>query len=312
MNTTNRAATKTSSSPDLSTLTEPAGSTTVRVNKRVRLEESMEREDQMDFKSELKSITTLLRQQSSRFDDFEKIAVDFTSIKSRLEDIQATNKLLLEDHRKLAAELIDIKQREDVTNARVDSIEAKLTTTTATIGELTQQLRLKDQQSRMNNLEISGIPQLSGENLQTILQNIAVKVGYTLRETDVDYIHRVRRYAPANNSNKGTSTPTPHTPPPNIIVRFSQRQRKSDMLAAVRVRRGLTTADAGIDGAAKPIFVNEHLAPHNKVLHGRARRLGKELGYKYIYTRDCKIFLRKTDISKPFPILSEEDLVKIV
>ncbi|XP_048487149.1 uncharacterized protein LOC125490837 [Plutella xylostella] len=238
----------------------------------------MEREDQMDFKSELKSITTLLRQQSSRFDDFEKIAVDFTSIKSRLEDIQATNKLLLEDHRKLAAELIDIKQREDVTNARVDSIEAKLTTTTATIGELTQQLRLKDQQSRMNNLEISGIPQLSGENLQTILQNIAVKVGYTLRETDVDYIHR----------------------------------RKSDMLAAVRVRRGLTTADAGIDGAAKPIFVNEHLAPHNKVLHGRARRLGKELGYKYIYTRDCKIFLRKTDISKPFPILSEEDLVKIV
>lgn len=266
-------------------------------------------DDEVDLKQELKAITSLLKQQSLRFDDFEKLAVDFTTIKSHLGDIQATNKLLLEDHRKLTSEMLDIKKRNDETNSRVSSIEAKLTDSSATVEELTQQLRIKDQQSRMNNLEISGVPQLKGENLQTILHNIAVKVGYTLRDTDIDFIHRVRRYASVNNNdpNKATSTQIP-----NIIVRFTQRQRRNEMLAAVRVRRGLTTADVGIDGASKPIFVNEHLTPHNKMLHGRARRLGKEIGYKYIYTRDCKIFLRKTDISKPFPILSEEDLAKIV
>ncbi|KAG7309647.1 hypothetical protein JYU34_004130 [Plutella xylostella] len=302
-----RTPTKTSSTPDLSALTDHPRNTSLRVNKRLRLEENMD--DEVDLKQELKAITSLLKQQSLRFDDFEKLAVDFTTIKSHLGDIQATNKLLLEDHRKLTSEMLDIKKRNDETNSRVSSIEAKLTDSSATVEELTQQLRIKDQQSRMNNLEISGVPQLKGENLQTILHNIAVKVGYTLRDTDIDFIHRVRRYASVNNNdpNKATSTLIP-----NIIVRFTQRQRRNEMLAAVRVRRGLTTADVGIDGASKPIFVNEHLTPHNKMLHGRARRLGKEIGYKYIYTRDCKIFLRKTDISKPFPILSEEDLAKIV
>lgn len=83
------------------------------------------------------------------------------------------------------------------------------------------------------------------------------------------------------------------------------------MLAAIRARRGLTTADLDIDGPARPVFVNDHLAPLNKLLYGRVRKLGKELGYKYIWLNDCKIFVRKNDTSKAILISSEADLVKI-
>ncbi|CAG9795435.1 unnamed protein product [Diatraea saccharalis] len=50
-------------------------------------------------------------------------------------------------------------------------------------------------------------------------------------------------------------------------------QKKNDFLAAVRTRRGLTTADIGIDGTSKAIFINDHLTPHNKTLFKQVRKL---------------------------------------
>ncbi|KAG7300149.1 hypothetical protein JYU34_015698, partial [Plutella xylostella] len=52
-----------------------------------------------------------------------------------------------------------------------------------------------------------------------------------------------------------------------------QRKKKNDVLAAVRARRGLSTADLGLAGPSRPVFVNDHLTPSNKVLYRSAPQL---------------------------------------
>lgn len=171
---------------------------------------------------------------------------------------------------------------------------------------LQQNERDRDQFCRLNNVEISGVPKLSGENLLSTLSSISATIGFQLRDTDVDTIHRVRRF-PTSTDGKHTADPR-H---PAIIVRFCQRRRKDELLSAVRARRTLTTVDAGLTGPATPVYINEHLTAANKLLLKRARDLKNQLNYKYVWVKECKIFMRKDDTSKTHYISNEADFNKI-
>ncbi|KAL4704360.1 hypothetical protein ACJJTC_010745 [Scirpophaga incertulas] len=163
----------------------------------------------------------------------------------------------------------------------------------------------RDQLSRLNNLEISGIPISKGENLNTILHTVCNKAGFTLKETDIDTIHRVRRFSSGNDTKQRDSRP------PAIIVSFTQRRRKDELLACVRARRGLSTTDVDLPGAPLPIYLSDHLTPAKKILLKLARELKNELGYSYLWVRDCKIMMRKNDTSKFIRITNENDLLSL-
>ncbi|KAJ0169231.1 hypothetical protein K1T71_015261 [Dendrolimus kikuchii] len=215
--------------------------------------------------------------------------------------------------------LEQISQRKDISNLKcsvetnnhkVESMSKEVIELKSTVNTLSKELCIKDQQARFNNIEICGIPVLKGENLNNILHNISRKIGFPLVPTDIDYIHRVRRFRHnASSVNGGDSQDSSLFP--NIIVRLTQRNRKKDMLAAVRARRGLTTADAGLDGPAKPIFISDHLTPYYKLLHKKARQAVKDNNYKYIWLSECKILVRKNDTSKVILISNDNDLQKV-
>ncbi|CAH2100787.1 unnamed protein product [Euphydryas editha] len=99
----------------------------------------------------------------------------------------------------------------------------------------------------MNNIEISGVTQKHGENLLSILNCISIIIGFQLHETDVDTIHRVRRFITSVDSRKYADPRHPA-----IIVRFCQRRRKDALIVAARERRHITTADAGLPGLCTP------------------------------------------------------------
>lgn len=205
----------------------------------------------------------------------------------------------------------DLKVRLALYESREKALEQDLLEANNKITLLSNQITANDQNGRMNNLEITGIPYSKVENLNNILNNIAVKVGFELKSTDIDYVHRVRKFPMKTDSNSEDSSPQRVYRPANIIVRFTQRQRKRDLLAAVRARRSLTTVDAGIDGAAKPVFINDHLTRFNKNLYRQVRQLGKEKNFRYIWINDSKIFVRKNETSKALLIRCELDLDKI-
>ncbi|XP_060802965.1 uncharacterized protein LOC132902341 [Amyelois transitella] len=234
---------------------------------------------------------------------------DVNSFTGQINELNATMHKIIEDQSTLKEEITDLRSSNDKTNKKMVNIECDVNNLASKVSELTDQLRLKEQQGRINNLEITGIPIVKGENLYTIVGNIASKIGISLKPTDIDFIHRVRRF---NNAQTSEIKPARDaTLAPNIIVRFTQRKRKTDMLTAARARRGLTTADAGLDGPASPIFISDHLTPQNKLLYKQVRTIAKEKLYKYVWLSDCKIFVRKSDTSHAILVSRESDLIKI-
>lgn len=51
-----------------------------------------------------------------------------------------------------------------------------------------------DQLCKLNNVEISGVPLVKKGNRCSILKSICTEIGFDLQPTNVDTIHRVRRF----------------------------------------------------------------------------------------------------------------------
>lgn len=304
---------------DLSSLRDRDADNLVTLRKRKQPESDLA-DTLADFRKELmKSFQDFFEIQNK---SLSSLCEDVRQIKQEMSGMKLCNEKILQEQNKLKHEVSEIKTDNNLTKEKIEKLDRNLSQAQLTIAQLSSKLRDNDQQGRRNNLEFAGIPQQKSENLYNIIKNIATKVGFTLNPSDIDYIHRVRRFkqitpgkpsvaAAAATGDDGVPTSTDSTMIPNIIVRFCRRNIKMEFLSAVRARRGLTTVDAGLDGPSKPIFVNDHLAPYYKMLYSRTRALAKQNDYKYVWLRDCQINVRKNDTSRPIVILSENDLDKI-
>ncbi|KAH9384010.1 hypothetical protein HPB48_025993 [Haemaphysalis longicornis] len=122
-----------------------------------------------------------------------------------------------------------------------------------------------EQYSRINNIQIKGIPCTEDEDCSDILEKIGDKIGCPVTPADIDVVHHV----PAKKDK-------------NIIARFCLRTKKADFISKARKAR-LTTSD--LDNPltpAAPVFVNEHLTPDNKRLFAQALALKKEKNLKFL------------------------------
>ncbi|GBP35768.1 hypothetical protein EVAR_20621_1 [Eumeta japonica] len=77
----------------------------------------------------------------------------------------------------------------------------------------------EEQQNRLNSLEVSAVPSWKGENSNSILNRIVVKVGFILLPIDIYYIHWVRKFPSTTISLKNSDETLSKHPKaiPNII-----------------------------------------------------------------------------------------------
>lgn len=167
---------------------------------------------------------------------------------------------------------------------------------------LNNRINNMEQDARSCNVEIQCVPEHKNENLNVIIMRTAKAVGFNLSEENLLHYTRV---AKSNNSN---------TRPRSIIARLSSTRIRDNFLAAVisfnkqNKNDKLNSEHIGVAGGKKPIYVVEHLSPFNKSLHAAARIKGKELGFKYVWVRNGKIYMRKTDDSAYILIRNKEIL----
>ncbi|KAH7980895.1 hypothetical protein HPB49_019920 [Dermacentor silvarum] len=72
----------------------------------------------------------------------------------------------------------------------------------------------------------------------------------------------------------------------------------------------MSSEDIGLEPRV-PIFVNEHLCPATKRLFGAENSKRKECGWKYAWTKNGKIFVRKSEGTPVISIGHADDLEKI-
>ncbi|XP_063382112.1 uncharacterized protein LOC134668603 [Cydia fagiglandana] len=177
-----------------------------------------------------------------------------------------------------------------------------------TIAQLKNDLNDRDQDMLHNDIEISSVPEQMGENTIHIVTTLGQKLGVTLSEHDIVDATRVGRAPQLEEGVQG-----PPTRPRLLVVRLARRAVRDRLLQAARVRRGATTEGTGLPGPSCRFYINERLTPFNRRLFQRARQLKEHHGWRYVWTRDGRIYLRQrpgTD-SPRHRIRTELDLARV-
>ncbi|CAG9136192.1 unnamed protein product [Plutella xylostella] len=236
----------------------------------------------------------------------------------------------------LSAQQDDLKRDLGNTNTRVEILErenALLRTEIATtkkliceantsglyglISQLQSDLNERDQQTLINDVEISCIPEFEGESAVHIVKVVSAKLGVKLEESDVVSASRVgARRGAAETSDGVAARPRP------LVARLARRSLRDqlvnvehysqDTINNARVRRGASTADLGLPPHAdQRLYVNERLTKANRQIFGKARELARTHGWKFVWTREGHVKVRRDTHAPIHQIRSATDLDNI-
>ncbi|KAL4718448.1 hypothetical protein ACJJTC_016671 [Scirpophaga incertulas] len=191
--------------------------------------------------------------------------------------------------------------------SRMTVCENKVTQIEARIEKLEQRENDCDGDLLLNDIEITCIPEQRGERLQHMIMNLGQKLGVQLEQNDVVSVSRVGRVPYHDDSKGDVVRPRP------IVVRLVRRAMREEFLQAARVRRGLTTEGMDLMNPPCRFYINERLTRTNRILFRRARDIGSRLNWRYVWTRDGKIFVRQRSGQEVprYRLRTEADLVRV-
>ncbi|XP_026328017.1 uncharacterized protein LOC113236226 [Hyposmocoma kahamanoa] len=172
----------------------------------------------------------------------------------------------------------------------------------STVHGLEDRLNNLEQYLRENNLELHGVPEFLSENLTNVLQQCSKFIGHQLNDGDIVGCVRV---AKLNKDSKFPKT---------IVAKFRSVRCRDEFYSAVyRYNKAhpndkLNTNHLGIAGEKKPVYVSEHLSLFFKSIHAASRKKAKEAGYKFVWVRNGRIYVRKDSDSSYIYIKNQDSL----
>ena len=147
-----------------------------------------------------------------------------------------------------------------------------------------------EQYTRKFNAEIHSVLEHEGENLQDIVMKIGLKMSVDVTTQDIDIVHRLFRKSQAIKP---------------IIVRFTlDKKRREFYKGRFHLKETNITEITGIaqgyaDGR---IFVNKNLTQYRQEVLAKERKMKKANKIFRVWTVDGKIFVQKTEDSRPVRI----------
>lgn len=165
------------------------------------------------------------------------------------------------------------------------------------IKELTKDIRYIENHANEKKIEVQGIPKIQNENLEQIIIKIGAAFNEEIKKEDIDEIYRKE-----NKGNVKKNYP--------IIVTFTKKNIKEKFLS-MRKKKSIYTNEISLCESRHQIFINDFLTKRIKDLFWKTKNLKLEKGYKFLWTRNGTVYLRKTENSEPIKISCEEDLEKV-
>ncbi|XP_077989956.1 uncharacterized protein LOC144444419 [Glandiceps talaboti] len=222
------------------------------------------------------------------------------SVISSIEEIKATqttmstsldffNTLVEEMHRSITTLQEENKQLRHSNESLLHSI-----------AEVERGLEEQNQYSRRENLEIQGIPETTEENTDDIIVAVLQRVADDITPEDIEVTHRIGR----KDNRERNPRPRP------IIVKFSSR-RKRDKVYKQRKNIRNTTTDMIGYRSKNNIYINENLTPLKRNLLKEVNDKRKKSGYKFLWTHNGNIYVKKEQGTASVFIRNEDDLLKI-
>ena len=233
----------------------------------------------------LKPLSNKIRSKSlDEFSDSIKfISSQYDDIVKKLDKAEKERLEILQDNMKIKSDLM-------IANKEIEGMK--------------EQLNNLEQYGRRDCLEFRGIPVTNhqkSEDTDAIVVKIAEAVGISLNKQVISVSHRVPKkiYFSSQSDGDGLS--------PTIIAKFMQRSIRDQVYRNRKLLPNVTTDQMGFKSQNK-IFISESLTSKNKALFSRCLQLKKNLNFKFIWTSNGTIFLRKNEHSEYIRISSHKDI----
>ena len=275
----------TSTESDATRLSVPSRSATMPTPTEILQEEETSLEERS--RSEIWKILVEIQAKVAKIlDENQELKKDIDSLKTSIQfndeqvaKIQKENEQLIKTNNDLQAEVYDLGKRVETLEFDHDSLE---------------------QYTRKFNVEVHGIPECEGENLSDIIIKVGQKASVDIAHQDIDIVHRLYRKPP-------TIKP--------IIVRFTSYRKKREFYQARFNLKDINISEiiesAQYDDDKARIYINENLTQRRQELLAKARKLKRLKKLYRSWTVDGKIFVRKSEDSRPVRIDGIWDLEEL-
>ena len=190
------------------------------------------------------------------------------------------------------------------------SLEAENATLTKRLQSCEISLNNLEQYSRRECVEISGIPEVEGENTDDIVIKVGSLIGLEITKNDISVSHRLPKpsYSAAVREGPQSSSNT-SSRAPNVIVKFVRRETRDHFYKGRKFLRDKSTRDLDLARYSEnKIYISENLSQANKDLFKESLKVKKDLKYKFIWTFYGRTYLRKDSESPVVAILKKSDL----
>jgi len=167
---------------------------------------------------------------------------------------------------------------------RILDLEKTLKEKEGIITNLEFKINVLEQNERACFIEINGVKKEINENIEELVNDIASTIDIDLNLFDIENAYR-------KPSNQNLQTP-------QIIVEFSSKRKRNEFIK----KRGK------LEYKGSRIYINENLTAYNRKLLWETRTKAKELGYRYIWTSNGRIYCKKDEMAKKTQIRSNEEL----
>lgn len=140
---------------------------------------------------------------------------------------------------------------------------------------------------RSKCVEVQGVPYAKGESLLEAYRLMTKKLLIDASDQRLDTVYRIK------TTNR-------------IVFRFIQTHFRDQFLSTFR-RGSVTLRDLGFSNDDR-LYINEVLSPDQHSLFFKARQFRKQNNFKYIWTHNQRIFIKKTAEADSIEIKSENTL----
>lgn len=222
----------------------------------------------------------------------------FTGMEKALNDIQKTNRDI-----EKSIEFIS-KQYEEM-RERTETLEQKCKLNLNHISILEERIEDMQRNSRMTSLEIRHLPAQPDETKNSLslqLLNVAKLLKFDMATSDVREVFRIPGKMETNKP---------------IIVELSTTMLKQKFIKAVKSfnqeyrSSKLNASHFGMTGNTTPVYVTEHLTSKANRLYFMARDLARTGSYKFCWSANGKIFIRKAEGTQTILIKSEDQIMSL-
>lgn len=198
------------------------------------------------------------------------------------DEFTATTNFICEDQAAMKKEIVE-KAR------TIKTLENQIVTLQIEQRSLSSRISSMERMTRSQNIEIQAVPESKNENPIGLFNNLC-----KILKLDIspDQIHSCRRVAKLNSTSDR---------PRNLLVTLVNPGLRDSVLSACyrynKTNKGdlLNSSHLGLACNKQRIYVTEHLSPECKALHAAARKAAKEKGFKYVWVKYGRVYMRKND-----------------